>query len=171
MRIKKEENRMATFAYVDPIARGLLCAWKYEGSVEARDILFARAKPSWETVHEWMRIEGAEAIVPVPLHPWKKRMRGFDQAEDVAKQLIMGSDLDFSTFLRRIHFTDPQAQKKEEDRKRSMEGETFVATQSCPRTVCLVDDVWTTGATCEAAARALKKAGAEKVIVYTLFEG
>ena len=173
---------MASFAYADPVARGLLCAWKYEGSTEARDALFARSQQTWETVQEWMRVEGVEAIIPLPLHKWKKWMRGFDQAEEIAIELEKGlpagqagSDLAFRSFgkniLIRAKFTDPQAKKKEGDREKSMEGNIFRVIGSVPKIVCLVDDVWTTGATCQAAARALKAAGAEKVLFYTICEG
>lgn len=177
--IRKTGDRMASFAYADPRARALLCAWKYEGVTEARDVLFAHSHQTWNTVCEWLRVEGVEAIVPLPLHTWKKRIRGFDQAEEIARALFRycekGSDLECSilqkNILERKKFTDPQAKKKEDDRERSMQGDIFRVTQPVPKVVCLVDDVWTTGATCQAAARALKAAGAEKVLFYTLCEG
>jgi ComF family protein len=169
-KLRKDGDRMASFAYADPVARGLLCAWKYEGSTEARDALFARCQPSWSGVQEWLRVEGAEAIVPLPLHKWKKWMRGFDQAEEIA--IAVGAGLVSAQYLLiRTKFTDPQAKKKEGDREHSMEGNIFRVIGKPPKVVCLVDDVWTTGATSQAAARALKAAGAEKVLFYTICEG
>jgi predicted amidophosphoribosyltransferase len=72
--------------------------------------------------------------------------------------------------LRRVVATDRLAQKGPSERAQGMRGVFRVrpSRQLAGRTVLLVDDVLTTGATCGAAARALKKAGAARVVVVVI---
>jgi len=114
----------------------------------------------------------ADAVVPVPLHPWKRVQRGFNQSADLARAL----DLPIRFVLRRRRATRTQAGLSPGQRRRNVAGAFALAAWpwcSAPadvagRTLVLVDDVMTTGATLDACARVLKRAGAREVRVLTL---
>jgi len=109
-------------------------------------------------------------IVPVPLHWWRRLQRGYNQAEALAKGLSRSLDLRVRQPLRRIKATDRLAHKTASERMDAMR-HAFRARLDPGlkgRTILLVDDILTTGATCGAAARALKQAGAKRVIVAVL---
>jgi ComF family protein len=109
-------------------------------------------------------------IVPVPLHWWRRCRRGYNQAEALAHGLARRVNLPVHRLLRRVVATKQLAHKGRTARAKVMRG-AFKA-RSNPhlvgRTVILVDDVLTTGATCGDAARALKKAGAARVVVVVI---
>jgi ComF family protein len=106
-------------------------------------------------------------VVPVPLHWWRHWRRGYNQAEALACGLARRLGLSIRRPLRRVMATKKLAEMGPSERARVLRG----AFRARPRpgltgrTVLLVDDVLTTGATCGAAARALKQAGAARVIV------
>ena len=114
----------------------------------------------------------ADAVVPVPLHVWKRVQRGFNQSADLARTL----DLPVYRLLRRTRATRAQAGLTPNQRRRNVAGAFALAVwpwRSAPadvagRTLVLVDDVMTTGATLDACARVLKRAGAREVRVLTL---
>jgi len=107
-------------------------------------------------------------VVPVPLH-WRRRMaRGYNQAEELARGLGRSLGLEVRPgVLRRVVATPKLALIGRSERERLMRG-VFRARRDPAlrgRTVLLVDDVLTSGATAGAAARALKRAGAKRVVV------
>jgi predicted amidophosphoribosyltransferase len=102
----------------------------------------------------------------VPLGPRRRRARGFDQAEVLARCVGSLSGVPVRRFLRRTLETDPQARRPGRDRHRALRG-AFVSVRTPPPRVILVDDVMTSGATAAACAAALREAGAEVVGVLT----
>jgi ComF family protein len=106
-------------------------------------------------------------VVPIPLHRWRHWRRGYNQAEALADGLARELRLPVYRALRRIAATPKLADFGPTERHRVMHG-AFRA-RGGPRldgrSVILVDDVLTTGATCGDAGRALKRAGAAKVVV------
>jgi predicted amidophosphoribosyltransferase len=91
------------------------------------------------------------AVVPVPLWGARKRERGFDQAEMLAREVSKRSGLPLVTgALVRVRDTQPQAQARLDEESRRRNG-----------AVLLIDDVITTGATLDACARVLLDAGVE----------
>ncbi len=106
-------------------------------------------------------------VVPVPLH-WRRHWeRGYNQAEALAQGLARRLDRPVRRPLRRVVYSRKLATMSATDRAREMR-KAFRARRSRAikgRTILLVDDVLTTGATCSAAARALRRAGAGRVIV------
>lgn len=109
-------------------------------------------------------------IVPVPLHWWRRWQRGYNQAEALALGLARRLELPVYQPLRRVVATERLARKGRTARADMMHG-VFQARPSrylTGRTILLVDDILTTGATCGDAARALKKAGAARVVVVVI---
>ena len=109
----------------------------------------------------------ADLVVPVPLH-WRRRLdRGFNQAESIARALAAALDLPLVSALRRHRHTRAQARLERGERARNPRGAFALGDAQRLRgaRVLLVDDVVTTAATVEAAARTLKSAGVERVLV------
>jgi len=134
-----------------------LAPWLSDLLVEARESALGRL-PS----DAW--------IVPVPLHRWRYWRRGYNQAEALADGLARRLDLPVHRLLRRVVATPKLAELGLTARAQLMHG-AFRA-RACPkltgRTVLLVDDVLTTGATCGDAARTLKQAGAAQVVAVVI---
>lgn len=107
-----------------------------------------------------------DAIVPMPLHPRKLRERGFNQALELARPLArrLGAPL-APSLLARGAYTHPQAGLSLEERKRNVQGIFEAAPGIAGKSVLVVDDIATTGASLESAAVALTKAGAVAVDV------
>jgi ComF family protein len=114
-----------------------------------------------------------DAIVPVPLHPERLRLRGFNQALLLARQLSQQSGLPLlATELARVRQTSQQADLNRAQRRENVrEAFAWQAQTAPPRRILLIDDVLTTGATVEAAARALCAAGAREVHALALARG
>jgi ComF family protein len=106
-------------------------------------------------------------VVPVPLH-WRKRLRrGYNQAEALARGLARALSLEVRPALRRVAATPALARAGRVERARMMRhafrARRFRGIRG--RSVLLVDDILTTGATTGEAARTLKRAGASRVVV------
>ncbi len=113
-------------------------------------------------------------IVPVPLHSLKEREREFNQAERLAGPLSEAAKIPLNTrLLRRVSPTATQTLLTREQRAANMRGAFAVRNGAGLKGVriVLVDDVFTTGATTGACAKALKAAGAEDVCVWTVARG
>lgn len=115
----------------------------------------------------------ADAVVPVPLHPFRVVSRGFNQADDLARRL--GPPV--WRALRRRRLGPPQASLSADERRANM-AHAFArrftlapglgAARLRHRTVVLVDDVMTTGATLDACSRVLVEAGVRSVQAVTV---
>jgi ComF family protein len=149
----------------DEVLRGLIHLFKY-GKVPtlARPLtdFLAAALP---------RDERFDAIVPVPLHWWREWRRGFNQSELLARALSARTGLPVVAGLRRARLTSAQAGLSNQARRQNV-ARAFLPARAARRLagkrVLLIDDVLTTGATASACARALKRAGAERVAVLTV---
>lgn len=111
-------------------------------------------------------------IIPVPLSTKRLAERGFNQAELLAEKLATQTDLIFDkiSLRRKIH---NEKSRRGMDRKSRQESVKNAFEVVSPRLIegqkiLLIDDVFTSGATVSNCAKALKKAGAEKVYVLTL---
>lgn len=112
-----------------------------------------------------------DCVVAVPLHGTKLREREFNQAQILAEKLAGEFKLEFlKDALLRTRNTRTQTELKGEERLRNVKG-CFKANpeaQLKDKSILLIDDLLTTGATCSEAAGALKDAGARQVTVLTL---
>ncbi len=105
-----------------------------------------------------------DLVVPVPLHPGRLRARGFNPACEVARAIAGPARLPLAPrALERIRDTPSQTGLERAARRRNVRG-AFRARHPVPRRIWLVDDVVTTGSTLDEAARALRRAGARRVV-------
>ena len=102
-------------------------------------------------------------IIPVPLHKKRYRLRGFNQAELLAKKFSEIFNLNLSTDLIRIKHRKAQAKLNKEKRQINIIGSFDWQGKTMPKNIILIDDVTTTGATLNECARVLKQNGAKKV--------
>ena len=109
-------------------------------------------------------------VVPVPARPWKYLRRGFNLPALIASRLSRRSGLPFDPLaLSRTGEQVPQARLPGSLRHENVEGAFRVPrSRKVPPAILLLDDVYTSGATVEACARALKCAGADSIVVVTV---
>ena len=131
------------------------------------------AKKLKEHCGRYIKAWNPEIIIPIPLHPKRRRRRGYNQAEILAGELskLTGIPADFSTLVR-IRNSVPLKQLAGRERRRNMKGVFAVSRNFVPgASVLLVDDIYTTGSTMDAAAEILKKSGVGKVYFLTISIG
>jgi ComF family protein len=103
----------------------------------------------------------------VPLGERRRRRRGYDQAEMLARAIRSLTGWPVQVMLRREVETSPQARRAGPERRRALRGAFSVVGDSPPPRVVLVDDVLTSGATAAECATLLRTAGAREVGVLT----
>ena len=108
-----------------------------------------------------------EAVVPVPLHRARRRRRGFNQAELLARGLARRLGAPVSDKLEAVRRTRDQVELSAAERRANVAG-AFAARGGVRGRILLVDDVFTTGATSSACAQTLTHAGADEVHVISL---
>lgn len=117
-------------------------------------------------------LDGADLLVPVPLHRWRLALRRYNQAAVLALALGRRSGVAVAPdLLRRPRATPSQGHLGPEARRRNVAGAFTLARGAAGlagRRVVLIDDVMTTGATVEECARVLRRGGAASVAVLTL---
>lgn len=124
-----------------------------------------------ERIVKSLHFDSIDYVIPVPLHPSKKKKRGYNQAEAIAKGIATESGMELSVdVLIRNKNTSTQTKKTREERVQNMhqvfdvvDHEKFVN-----RKVLLVDDVITTGSTLESCILELQKVNGITVYVATL---
>ena len=152
---------MALFNYTEEAARSM-AAVKYKNKREYLDFYGAALAARYE---KQIRRIHADVLVPVPVHPSRKRARGFNQAEVLA--FCLGKRLGIPVepgMLIRDKKTKPQKELSAAERLKNLSGAFRAGTvPDGIKTVLLVDDIYTTGSTVEACARALRSAGVSRV--------
>lgn len=152
----------------------------YEGPVRELCLLLKHEPYAWlapwlvavlVSARPELHNESRDALVaPIPLH-WRRHWeRGYNQADALARGLAQALSVPFRQLLRRPVSTPPLALLGRTERTRLLRGAFQARAGSLVqgRTVLLVDDILTSGATSGAAARALKQAGAVRVVVVVI---
>jgi ComF family protein len=118
-----------------------------------------------------LKAEAWDALIPIPLFPVKEREREFNQAERLARRLgaATGIPVDCKV-IQRVLPTKTQTRLSREERSENMRGAFAMHKRAAcsGRQYVLIDDVFTTGATTNACAKVLLKAGAARVAVWTV---
>lgn len=177
-----------------PESSGALCAecWRNKSSLDAVRSVFMFEGIVRQAVHEfkYRNVQAAsgclagfmsryfldngldgDMLVPVPLHERRLRERGYNQSELLAADLSQQVFVEVNAALvKRVRNTGPQARSAGVYQRRVNMENAFVCTSGevTGRDIIIIDDVCTSGATLESCASALKSAGANRVLGFTL---
>lgn len=157
---------------------GLRSIFPYDGLVRTAiiELKYHGLSSLGEELGGWMADQirsgvAADLVTAVPLHHRRRRSRGYNQAELLARTLGRTLGLRFSAAtIQRTKQTSAQAQLSDRAQRAENVRNAFTADPQLVkgRSVLIIDDVATTGATLSACARALKDAGATRVVGLTL---
>lgn len=156
------------FRYEEPIVRELIHAYKYHRVRALAPILAQLMATSFERFG--LVLPSHSVLAPIPMHPARQRVRGFNQSELLARELglLLGREV-LCGALARIRKAPPQVELAGEARRLNIARVFAVAEPDriVGRTIVLVDDVKTTGTTLGEAAAALRRSGAAVVWAVT----
>ena len=158
-------EKIRSVALFDGVLREAIHRFKYER-------LAGLAEPFGEMLAAYWRAGqlAADWLLPVPLHPSRERDRGYNQSELLARSLARRVEVPVSSKgLRRTRATAVQMTLNAAQRRENVaDAFAYVEGRLRGAHVIVIDDVCTTGATLEACAQAVLKAGAESVMGLTL---
>ncbi|HXH07782.1 MAG TPA: phosphoribosyltransferase family protein, partial [Vicinamibacterales bacterium] len=157
-RLPPAVDLMRSAALYEGALREIVHALKYDGRRSLARPLAALMRTCGPDL-----LEGADAVIPVPLDGRRLRQRGFNQARLLAE----GLGLPVLDALARTRRTPPQTSLPAARRHANVRGAFAVRRPVAGLVVVLVDDVATTGATLFACARALREAGAREIRALT----
>ena len=163
------------FKYKDPLVRKALWLLKYRGN---RRIARLFALLICDALVEVVSDESLYAdfskpiIIPIPLSRERRRERGWNQAEMIARELgKIQPEFSVQTgILEKKRHTSPQTRLSRSSRMKNLKGCFSIENPALVknRNVILIDDVVTTGSTIEEARRTLSRAGAKRIIAFTI---
>ena len=145
--------------HYDDAVRAVIAAWKERA-------LRRLAAAAVSVVIEVVPRPTAEIVTFVPADPDRGLERGHHPPQQLAEQLAEHWELPVAAPLRRRRAAKRQRGLSRTERRRNVAG-IFAANGPVPRSIALVDDVYTSGATANAAAAALRRAGARRVEIVT----
>jgi len=174
--IKLSLERIWSVAVYDGVLRELIHQFKYK---EKKYLANPLGKLLVDFVEEYLEEERFDYIIPIPLEKARQKKRGYNQAELLAR--VLGEAVNkpiLTNLVKRRKKTKPQFGLKKEERFENLSG-AFEISESVKKdvatiagkTVLLLDDLATTGATLDECARALKRAGVSEVYALVLAHG
>lgn len=162
-----DEYAKSAFAYLEPVSH-LINIYKFNDAVHLTEDFAGYLETAFRKKHD---ASSVDLVVPVPLHPRRLAERGYNQSGLLAAAFAkrIGRLYDEVSLVRLLD-TVHQSRLSGEDRRKNLHGVFRVVRPSRVRgrTVVLVDDVMTTGATIEECSKALYDAGAHKVLPFVL---
>ena len=165
LRVKVKQKKPYACFYYDGVVKKAIWQYKYSRIEEMADMIAENMAMVLEKNHV-----KADVVSFVPLHKTKRKKRGFDQAGRLAQALAAEMDLTAVSLLKRVRRTKTQAKLTAENRKQNVKNafECDINTKQDKKSaIILLDDVYTTGATMDAAVAALNAAGYKKIIPVT----
>ena len=163
-------TRGYALAIYEDVMRDSIRKFKNGGRMEYADWY---AQAIWERYGSQLQAIGADAVVPVPLHRGRRYQRGYNQAELLAKRLAkkLGVPM-WSDALLRTQKTTAQKYLGAGERKRNLESAFAVGKRPLEgKTILLADDIYTTGGTADACAKALLQAGVREIYLVNVCIG
>jgi competence protein ComFC len=151
----------APLAYEGP-ARELVRALKFRGAVRVAEAMAAQV-----VANAPAGVLDDGVLVPVPLHPSRRRRRGFNQARLLAQAMSRRTGLELWDRLSRSGPARTQVGRGRRERRAGPAGAVHTGPSAAPARALLVDDVATTGGTLAACAQALRAGGTEEVVAVT----
>lgn len=162
------ERNFSVFEY--PVIRESLYRFKYRGRAEYAAYY---AKEAYKLHGKRIMDLHADAIVPVPIHKARLRKRGYNQAYELASELSHLTDVPvYEGLIKRVKSTKALKTLDVRERQNNLK-KAFLIIQNDVKlnTIIVVDDIYTTGTTIDAVARACKEAGVEHVYSLTVAVG
>jgi ComF family protein len=162
-----DEYAKSAFAYLEPISH-LINIYKFNNAIHLTADFAEYLETAFRKKYDVSKVD---LVVPVPLHSKRLAKRGYNQSGLLAAAFAKRIDrLYDETSLVRLRDTAHQSRLSGDDRRKNLNG---VFRVTCPsqvrgRTIVLIDDVMTTGATIEECSNALYDAGAYKVLPFVL---
>lgn len=144
--------------------------FKYKGRQEYAAYYAACMERS---LGEWIRRCRPDALIPVPIHISKRRVRGYNQAEVLAKELgrRLGIPVE-SNLIKRVRKTVPMKELSVHDRQNNLKRAFKICRNDVKlSTIIIIDDIYTTGSTIDAMSYELRRAGIKRVYFVTLAIG
>ena len=161
-------TKARSLAHYEGMMADLVSRFKYRG---ASRLAIPLSHLLADYAHADFSFQDYGLIIPVPLHSRRLRQRGYNQSLLLARRIARkhAIPLDY-TSLRRIRSTQPQTELSGLQRQKNIHGAFAVHKKEAvvEKTILLIDDVFTTGATVEECAHVLLKSGAKRVDVLTL---
>lgn len=145
----------AVHAYQGPLARAV-AALKYQGQIELAGPLGRLMTRADLLQRDW------DAVIPVPLHPWRAWLRGYNQAALLTRWALPRGLRARPRLLRRVRATAPQTDQDAAARRHNLHDAFAAAPEVAGLRLLVIDDVTTTGATLQACLQALRAAGARE---------
>ncbi len=152
----------------DILIKRLIYRFKYESLIKELSFIFSKL------IIAHFRAIGLNKdffkdflIISIPLHIKRKKWRGFNQAEEIAKYISSYLKIPIiKKVLIRIKNTKPQTETENREKRKTNIKNAFKCSNSSSikgKNILLIDDIYTSGATMEEAAQTLKRAGAKRI--------
>ncbi|MFH1416253.1 MAG: ComF family protein [Elusimicrobiota bacterium] len=166
---KSQINNFYTIGYYEDIIKILISNFKYNNKRYLGRIL---GDLMFNIFRSRIIKDNIEVIIPVPLSSARKRERGYNQVEILARHLEKKTRIKYmGNIIKRNRDTNPQYRLTRRERFSNLQGAFSISGKLEGQAVLLIDDIATTGATLQSMASCLKKAGAGKVHALVLAHG
>jgi ComF family protein len=164
------DQLISVFDYKDKIINKLIIQGKYYFIPDIFKLFGKLTAPRLLADYPLLFGEPNTVLTPLPLHTWRRRWRGFNQAQVFSETLAKNLGLETVSLLTRNRFTKTQKDLERAARQKNVANAfTYMRVKDpAPRQVVLVDDVTTTGFSLLEAAKALKRNGVEKITCLTI---
>lgn len=170
---KKLSGLYFALSYKNKLAQKLIRSFKYEPYIKdlAKTLASLLIEHFIKTNKNTEKIWENSVLIPIPLDKNKLKIRGYNQSEELAKELgkIIKIPIE-NDILMKNKSTKPQMELKKEEREKNLQNvfEVKNFARVANKKIFLVDDVYTTGSTMQECARILKNSGAKQVWGITL---